>query len=126
MAKPNGSIKQISSSVDNSNYEIIPHRLTDGTNLVSLPEMDDDKTLVVSDDDMVIPAVPTQDGTYCMAFTVSSGSKILSWQTLTNTVTYVPVSNPSATPNLVFADENRASGALNLVYQEEEQDEGED
>lgn len=114
MAKPNGSIKQISSSVDNETYEIIPHRLTDGANVVSLPTIDDDKTLVVSNDDMVIPTVPSEGGVYCMAFTVESGSKTLSWQPLIDVTTYIPEDDPTAAPRMVLADENR--GAMNVVY----------
>jgi len=114
MAKPNNTIYQIQSPT--ATYEIIPHRLTDGTNVVSLPTLAADAKLIVSSDQLNIPSVPSAAGEYRLMFKKDNGVITPTWVYVDNLVHYFNSGSTSQVGELVFYDDGRASGALCLVY----------
>lgn len=117
MARPNNSINKITSPTNT--YEIIPHRLTDGTNLASLPILSQDVYLTVSSDQIVIPAAPSTAGEYLLVFSKNNGVVTPSWTTIDNAVHYVTSHSDTSLGDLVYYQSGTAAGSLSIVYYSE-------
>lgn len=111
---PTNSISKI--VVNSETHEIIPHRLTDGTNIVDLPpNMGGDKKLVVSAEPISIPNIPTNSGEYRMFCTMENGIVTPKWVYIDNTVHYFDSSAPTVAV-LVLYDDGQHAGNLGAVY----------
>lgn len=97
MSKPNNSIKKIVDASTLNEYEIIPHALTDGTNLASVPTtLGADQTVVTSMDTLMIPSVPAGNGVYLLMANKVNNNLILSWKNILSSVVYL---DPSTQQN---------------------------
>lgn len=115
MPRPTGTNSSINKVlVDSVTHEIIPHRLTDGTNVVDLPSgvQDGDKVIVASNS-IAIPAAPTTTGEYRLYFSMSDGTITPLWTYVDNTVHYFDEGTTSQLGELVFYENN---GHLSVVY----------
>ena len=106
MSKPNNSIRKIANA--SNEYEIIPHALTDGVNLASVPTtLGTDQTIVTSIDTLMIPSVPAGNGVYLLMVNKVNNSLTLSWKNILASVVYL---DPSTQQNKgVFYEEGGTS-----------------
>ena len=87
MSKPNNSIRKVASG--SNEWEIIPHGLTDGTNLASVPSsLGQDQSIVTSMDTLMIPASPVEDGIYLLMVSKNNGVITLGWKNTLSPVLY--------------------------------------
>ena len=115
MARPTNSIKQIQSPSDT--FEIIPRRLTDGTNVATLPNMSADGKLMVSTDSIVIPAIPDSSTWYTLTIKKVNGVVTPMWTAVDNAVYYVETSSATLSlDNIVMYQSGSSAQSLSLVY----------
>lgn len=59
---PTNKISKV--KLNNNSHEVIPHRLTDGTNIVSIPTISVDCYMVTSGNPIVLDDMPTETDSY--------------------------------------------------------------